>query len=230
MIRGLYASASGMAVQIERQEVIANNLANASSSGFRRQLASFHSLAPVGGTPPSGPVPVEPGVRMGAVATDHAPGAMLATGNPLDVALDGPGTFVVSTPAGPHYTRNGAFRVGPGGRLETLEGDAVLGRNGEIILGRGPVEIGGDGTVTSGGKPVDALQVVDVSSDANGLVEAIPVANPRVRAGYLESSNVNTVHEMVQMIAGYRAYEANQRALQMQDKTLEQAAGEVARV
>ena len=140
------------------------------------------------------------------------------------------GCFVVSTPAGPRYTRNGAFRVGPGGRLETLEGDAVLGRNGEIILGRGPVEIGGDGTVTSGGNPVDTLQVADVSADANGLAEARPVESPRVRAGYLESSNVNTVHEMVQMIAGYRAYEANQRALQMQDKTLEQAAGEVARV
>lgn len=241
MVKGLYASASGMAVEITRQEVIANNLANASSSGFKRQLASFHSLAPVGGTLPAGPVPLEPGVRMGAVATDLAPGTVTPSGNPLDVAVDGPGFFVVRTPGGLLYTRSGSFRVGPEGRLENLDGDPVLGRNGDIMVGEGPVTIDGDGTVYSGGEAAGRLHLVEFRNGGRSVTgrfaggvevagEIAPVERPRVLSGYREGSNVSTVREMAAMIAGYRLYEANQRALQMQDRTLEQAAGEVARV
>ena len=88
MVKGLYASASGMVAEITRQEVIANNLANAASSGFQRQLASFQATAPVGGTPPVGPLPLEPGVRVASVTTDFSPGTVMTTGNPLDVALE----------------------------------------------------------------------------------------------------------------------------------------------
>ncbi|HOM82634.1 MAG TPA: flagellar hook-basal body protein [Armatimonadota bacterium] len=228
MVKGLYASASGMVAEITRQEVIANNLAHASSSGFQRQLASFRATAPVGGTSPAGPLPLEPGVREASVTTDYSPGTVISTGNPLDVALDGDGFFVIRAPGGLLYTRDGGFRVGPEGRLETQDGDPVLGREGEIIVGRGPVTIAADGTVYSNGVPTGRLQVVEFPEGAGGEIRVVEA--PRVLSGYREGSNVNTVREMAAMIAGYRHYEANQRAIQMQDRTLEQAAGEVARV
>lgn len=228
MVKGLYASASGMVAEITRQEVIANNLANAASSGFQRQLASFQATAPVGGTPPVGPLPLEPGVRVASVTTDFSPGTVMTTGNPLDVALEGAGFFVVRAPGGLLYTRDGGFRIGPEGRLETQDGDAVLGREGELFVGRGPVTIAADGTVYANGAPAGRLQVVELPEGPSGEVRI--VETPRVLSSYREGSNVNTIREMAAMIAGYRHYEANQRALQMQDRTLEQAAGEVARL
>ena len=240
MIRGLYASAAGMSAESVRQEVISNNLANASTSGFKRQLATFYTLAPVGGTLPPAPVPLEPGVRVGDLATDLAPGSVAFTGNPLDVALEGPGYLVVRTPAGPVNTRRGGFGRGAGGGLETLDGPPAVGLGGYIRAAGAPVSIGDDGTVTAGGKRIDRLQVVEVP--ATGLARAgggvalpagaspLPVDNPRVRSGYREGSNVNTVREMAAMVAGFRFFEANQKALQMQDRTLEQATGEVARL
>ncbi|HEX2999372.1 MAG TPA: flagellar hook-basal body protein [Armatimonadota bacterium] len=239
MIRGLYASATGMAAETVRQDVVANNLANAATTGFQRQLAAFNSLSPTGGTSPAGPVPLEPGVRVNSVVTDRAPGTLVASGNPLDVAISGRGYFVVRTPAGLLYTRDGSFRLGEGGRLETQQGYPVLGRGGEIQIGNGPVTIGTDGSVNVAGRALDHLQVVDIPAASmrrapGGEVlpsdDAQPVANPQVLSGYHEGSNVNPVREMTAMIAGFRVYEANQRAIQMQDRTLEQAANEVARV
>ncbi len=232
MIRGLYASATGMTAETLRQEVISNNLANSASPGFKRQLAAFQSLAPVGGTYPPGPVPLEPGVQVAAVAKDLTPGTVTYSDNPLDAAIEGPGCFVVETPAGLYYTRDGSFRLGSGGRLETLDGNPVLGQAGQIVAGKGPVTIGDDGTVYAGGKPLDKLQIVE-DPDATGLAPGTshnPIANPRLMPGYHEGSNVSPVREMAAMIAGFRSYEANQRAIQLQDHTLEQAAGEVARV
>jgi flagellar basal-body rod protein FlgF len=224
MVRGLYASATAMVAEITRQEVIANNLANASSPGFQRQLVAFATLPPAGG-PDAGAVALEPGTRVTTLAADPTPGSLHESGDPLEVALDGPGFFVVQTASGLVYTRDGGFRVGPTGRLETRSGDAVLGQAGPIVPGKRAVTIGEDGTLFADGQPLDRLQVVQ-----EGPTGIEPVAQPRLRPGSREGSNVNPVREMAAMIAGFRVYEANQRALQMQDRTLEVATSEVARL
>ncbi|HHW92764.1 MAG TPA: flagellar hook-basal body protein [Firmicutes bacterium] len=241
MIRGLYTSASGMAAQLKAQDVSANNLANVNTAGFKKDIPTFvafpelflHRLNDgtpgVMGTSPL-PAPVGTlgtGVCLEEVVTGRSQGAVQETGRELDFALDGEGFFVVNTPWGRRYTRNGSFKEGPGGELVTAAGYQVLGKNGTVIY-------------TGTGDLADQLLVVnfppgtDLTKEGDSLYNASTprqaVAQPRVIQGALEQANVNVVTAMVEMIAGMRAYEANQRALQTQDQTLEKAVNEVGRI
>ena len=225
MQRGLYIAASGMVAEQVRQDLIANDLANASTPGYKADratqrafgellLANTESGAGVGG--------LGLGAAIDRQATDWRPQASRRTDEPLDFAIAGEGFFALQTDAGVRYTRNGRFAAAADGTLVTARGERVLGRAG------GPVQVGADGTV-----PPGALQVVTLANPVKageGLVTGQPagaVPPELVRAGELEGSGVDPARAMVEMIASLRAFEAGQRVIRTIDDTLGKAANEV---
>ena len=143
MLRGIYAAAAGMINQRERLDVISNNLANISTTAYKRsqpvsrgfyqifaeEVVRFPSLRGSQAVPGGGST-------LDATADDFSPGPLVDTGNPLDVAIDGPGFFVVRAPAGERYTRAGNFSLNPEGQLVTQNGEPVLGEQGAILIDR----------------------------------------------------------------------------------------------
>ncbi|MDI6869785.1 MAG: flagellar basal-body rod protein FlgF [Bacillota bacterium] len=255
MIRGLYIGASGMLVELRRTDVIANNLANVTTNGFKRDELvgeSFPALllrryndAASPGMGPAGYPPVVGPLSLGAVATetatDWAPGPLTATGNPLDLGIAGEGLFVVQTPNGLRYTRDGAFTRNGEGLLVTEGGFPVLGEQGPIELGDGEVQVAADGTVAVDGQVVDRLRLVRfpqgsrLVKEGDNLFATAAAGQPvdagtEVHQGFIERSNVNTVREMIGLIASVRSYEANQRLIQMEDELMQKAVNEVGRV
>jgi len=241
---GVISAAFGALSQQRRLEVIANNLANSATSGFKRDRLSFRDLlhmppasarekTPVeaqstgaGLTPVGfGPAWNASRVRADLVDTDMAQGELEDTGNPLDLAITGQGFFKVQTPEGVRYTRRGNFALGEKGQLVTQEGYPVLGEKGPIrISGSGPVKIDGSGQITVGDAVAGKLAVAQFPEGANLLKQdgclfaggdPGPAKLPyTVRQGCLEASNVNAVLEMVEMIEALRSYEACQKMLQ----------------
>jgi flagellar basal-body rod protein FlgF len=240
MIRGLYVAAEGMAARQKAQDVLAMNLANVNTTGFKADRPVFETalqrtLYRVEGTGATPIGTLSAGALLTTTYTDLQPGPLMRTGNPLDVAIEGEGYFAVQTPAGIRYTRNGAFSLNAEGILITREGFPVLGTQGVIRLPRSAtLEIGEDGSLRIDGRVVDRLQIVQgtMRKDTNGWLvgNATPVATPRLITGMLEGANVNIVREMVEMIEYLRAYETHQRAIQAQDETLGRAINEIARI
>jgi flagellar basal-body rod protein FlgG len=222
-----------------RHEVLANNLANASTAGFKQDdvmLLPASSRA-------RGASPWEPPPQTIAQWTDLSQAPIEDTGRPLDVALDGSGFFVVQTPRGPRYTRSGALAVSREGYLVTTSGYQILGEGGPIAVRSPRPTITSKGEVQEEGRTVDTLQVVDFPKPYPPLKEGdglfVP-ANPRVAparaqdyqvvGGALEESNVNTVRTMVQMIEMLRSFESAQRAIQAADDADRSAANDMGRV
>jgi flagellar basal-body rod protein FlgF len=240
MIRGLYVAAEGMAARQKAQDVLAMNLANVNTTGFKADRPVFETalqrtLYRVEGTGATPIGTLSAGALLTTTYTDLQPGPLMRTGNPLDVAIEGEGYFAVQTPAGIRYTRNGAFSLNAEGILITREGFPVLGTQGVIRLPRSAtLEIGEDGSLRIDGRVVDRLQIVQgtMRKDTNGWLvgNATPVATPRLITGMLEGANVNIVREMVEMIEYLRAYETHQRVIQAQDETLGRAINEIARI
>jgi flagellar basal-body rod protein FlgG len=235
---------TGMRVQWLRHEIVANNLANASTPGFKQDDLDILPAVPSPGSahaltlwpgPGADPVQVVPW-------TDFSPGPLRDTGRSLDVALSGPGFFEVQTPRGPRYTRAGGFSLDGQGVLVTADGLAVLGQRGPIVLRSDRVQISESGEVRADGQVVDSLRVVDfptpypLAKEGHGLLVLAEGAGPQPAAGYrvvqgaLEQSNVNAVGAMVRMIEILRTYEAHQRAIQAVDDTDRQAVNEIGRV
>lgn len=242
-----------MMVQMARQDVLANNLANASTPGFKKDVAvseSFSSmlvqrLGEVQETS-QGRSPVPPitigglgtGAAIAAISTDHSPGTLYFTGNQTDVALRSDGYFSIETPQGVLYTRDGTFHLNAEGRLVTADGYPVLGKDG-YIEPKGEFTINEDGEVLADGQVVDVLQIVRFEEprqltkvgenmfQAPEGVTGEEVQNPQIMQGYLEASNVNAVGEMVDLITVVRAYELSQKAIQAEDEMLDKAVNQV---
>lgn len=258
MIRGLYTAAAGMLVQMERQNIIANNLANVDTPGFKKDtqiLEMFPEMlisrindiyiTTLSGKkmeirPPVGFLGT--GVQIEEVVPIFTEGNLKSTGNKLDLAISGEGFFTVQTPQGIRYTRNGSFTLNSAGALITNTGFLVLGENGPIFLSGTDIKISEDGGIYSDGEFIDRLRIVNFPNlsglqkigDSLFLPTAnsggeIPAVNYRVYQGYLEMANVNTVKEMVEMIQCMRIYEANQKVIQSQDDTLQRLIVEVGR-
>jgi len=237
MDSGYYAACAGFAAQTQALELVAHNLANLGTAGYRSQQATFRSF--VAG---SGAVNWDPlnaavndfGVLAGS-RIDLTPGSLAATGNPLDVGVAGPGFLVVQSSAGPVYTRNGSFHLTPTGQLVTAEGDAVLGEQGPILLPPGAVAVGTDGTISVDGTVAAKLQLAEFSPDtslralgnatyAAPAGSALPAASSSIRQGMLEASNVSPVESVVQLISIQRNAEMMQRALSLFDSQFNQTA------
>jgi flagellar basal-body rod protein FlgF len=241
MERGLYIAASGMLAEQVRQDQLANDLANASTPGYKAdnsEQASFSDLllwnsstgAPVGS--------LSMGSRITHVVTDLTQGPLQSTGNPLDVALDGPGFLAVATGSGVRYTRDGQLLVDARGRLCTDTGNLVLGTSGKpITVGQvsdpSKISIDQRGTVKVGNRTVGTLAVMSLTNTTkpgDTLFTGTPGVRPAgttVQQGFLEGSGVQPAEAMVDMIVSFRAYETTQRAIQSIDTELGRAANSV---
>lgn len=258
MIRGIYAAGSGMMAEALRTDVIANNLANAATAGYKKDVAvskDFRSMLiqrindgpnrPVIGSMGTGSVIDE-------VATIHTIGAMRPTGNQYDLAIEGRGYFAVETPNGVRYTRNGSFTRNGQGQLVTQDGYRVLGRGGAIQMGdaqtkvnideTGRVLLGDAGTAPMQYAESDTLRIVTFADEKQLVKEGATLfaaapgqqeeeaTDSMVRQGFLEMSNVNVVSEMVNLITNYRAYEVNSKVVQSHDQLLDKAVNDVGRL
>jgi flagellar basal-body rod protein FlgF len=230
-----------MQAQWQRHEVLANNLANVSTPGFKRDDLA---LVPTFAVPASGANVLSlPSGESLIQWTDFAQASLQPTSRPLDAAINGRGFFVVDTPNGPRYTRAGAFNVGQGGALVTPGGAQVLGQRGPIVVTAGRVTISSNGEVQVNGQVIDTLRVVDfprpyqlLKEGGNLFAPADPSVTPTPATGFdiaggaLEQSNVSVVETMVSMIAVLRTYEAAQRAMQSVEETNRQATSDIGKV
>ena len=230
MDRGLYISASGMVAEQLRQDQLANDLANASTTGYKADRASQTSFGEMllsnrltGAT--VGPLGL--GTKIAGVETDFSQGPLRETGEPLDIALVGEGFLAVRTQAGVRYTRAGQLALDASGRLVTATGLPVLDDKGqELKVGSRDTAIASDGTITAGGKTVGKLGIVslkDPRKEGDSLYAGTPGARPTetaVRQGALEASAINPARAMVDMIVSLRAFESAQRVIHTIDETL----------
>lgn len=226
MLNGLYSAASALNAAEVRHEAIANNLANVSTPGYRRQFVVLESN--VGQQLPGGAAGSlgMHGPNVAEVVHSFEPGEYKFTDSPLDLAIAGDGFFVVESPAGRLYTRNGAFTLDENRTLVTHSGMPVLGQGGPITLPPGSdIIVQEDGTILVDGTEVGRLQIVSFQDPSKlqpagtTLFQAPPeagmetVTEPVIRQGYREMSNVNPVSELVNLIVSARHHEAAQRAL-----------------
>jgi flagellar basal-body rod protein FlgF len=240
--RGLFAAASGMLADQIRQDVIANNLANATTAGFKGDVAvgeAFPDLlvsqlqtgAQVG--------TLGLGSHISQISTNDKQGALRQTGNTYDLAVAGSGWFSVQSANGPAYTRNGTFTIDAKGQLVTADALPVLDDGGRpITIGDGKGSIAPDGRVSVDGRQIArlALTALDPArlhklGDNLYTGTAQKGVDPgRVEQGFLEGSNVNSVKEMVDLISTMRSFEASQKAVQAQDETIGKAVNDVGRI
>jgi flagellar basal-body rod protein FlgF len=240
MIKGIYTSASAMRTGIARQDITANNMANASTTGFKRDRLFVSELIQAGDNPMEKTLlePVE-----ASRFIEFTPGPLNPTGNDTDFAVQGNGFFEVTGEEGPLYTRNGRFQRNNEGKLVDTLGRAVQGDGGDITLPEGVVNVSSRGEISVNGTVVDKIKVVDFESPqqlkkAEGAAFANPDAlagestldNAVVRQGFLEASNVETMQEMVEMISTARNYELNARMLTTQDQTLQRTVNDIGRI
>lgn len=258
MLKGLYTAYTGMINEQHRMDTMTNNLANASTVGFKKEGAtsqSFDDILTVKIKDQSvGLQNVQrigtnnPGVKIGENYTDYTQGSFRVTDNTYDLALGGEGFFAIeyTNKAGETstmYTRAGQFTLNRDGYLVNENGDYVLGtQNQRIRLNTlQDSEISSNGTITQNGVEVARIQVTDFEDynylEKFGETYYRPVEGARtiqssatVNSGYLEMSNVQVVSEMVNLIAITRAYESNQKIIQTYDDTLDVAVNQLGRV
>lgn len=248
MIKGIFTAASGMLVNQERLNITANNLANVNTTGFKKDQAVQRSFREMMISRIEG---MERSVELGRIGTgtvldmsytDFTQGRLRETGNELDLALVGPGFFVVQTPEGVRYTRDGNFTLNERGQIVTQQGYPVLGERGvmQTISGM-PVDVGSDGRLYLGEIRGDHFLIVQISEpqlmqktgDNLFVADEALVENAEgfeIRQGFLEASNVNIVQEMVEMIQLSRNYEATQKVITTMDSTLDKAVNVVGRL
>lgn len=245
MIRGLYTAATGMLTGSKKVDVIANNISNVDTDGYKKDIPVSGSFREVLtkrinddtlGNKNIGTINY--GSYVDQVYTIHSQGQLYQTDNNLDFAIQGDGYFEVETGEGVVYTRNGSFNRNSQGYLVDGQGNYVLGENGRIYIENDDISVDDRGSIFSDGVYIDRLRLVDFE-DKTSLVKqgdnyfsqdggAAP-AQASIRQGFLEKSNVNPVDEMVEMISVMRNYETSQRMIKMQDQTLDKAVNEIAR-
>ncbi|NOY92592.1 MAG: flagellar basal-body rod protein FlgF [Deltaproteobacteria bacterium] len=228
MSDGIYAALSGAIGQARSLDVVANNVANVNTVGFRADRVAFREALSQAGT--DGPAPDALRFsQISQIATSDAPGALEQTGGSLDLALSGDGFFVVRGAQGDRYTRAGNFVTDADGVLRTREGLAVMGRPEdpsqpepvEIRIPRSTreISIGVDGTVRADGTSVGQLRLVNLTeAQKEGRTlftaqRAEDTADTEVQQGYLEGSNINAVAGLIEMITVTRSFEAFQKVI-----------------
>ena len=237
MDNSLLVSLSHQLASYRSMDVIANNLANVSTPAFQREEPSFQEyvmqVPPAEGQTGTQTLSF---VQDAGVVRDLSEGHFDTTGAPFDMAIHGKGFFVVQTPAGERYTRNGHFTLDASGQIVTSNGDPVQGDGGAITItpDDGDVQIAQDGTVSGKSGQIGRIRVVDFSNPralvkegaslyASGGQSPVTAEDATVNAGMLESSNVSPVIEISNMIEVMRAYEATASLTQSQEDLLRQA-------
>ena len=251
MLRSLYTAGTAMLTQSRHMDVIANNLTNVETGGYRSDTLVSRSFRDMLISRLSDPNvlrsttvgPHNTGIHIDRIYTSFTQGTLETTDLPTDVALIGDGFFVINTPDGERYTRAGNFAIDAAGDLVTPLGQYVMGLDGRIRVGTGAFAVSPEGVISVDGLVAGRLRVVTfpdngtLRKDKDTLFyNADPAANPpanmipAVRQGMVEGSNVDTAREMVGMITVYRSYEVNQRILRMIDDSLGRAVNDIAKV
>lgn len=212
---------------LREMQVVANNIANAPTVGFRREGVVFSEFVQRAGSDPS------VSMALGnARHLDLTQGGLTQTGGAYDFAIQGEGFFLIETPDGSQLTRAGAFTPGPDGALVTLDGHRLLDGGGSpvtIPAGVGRVTMGADGTLSAGGQPiarigvwlpVDPLRLRQTGSARLDGGEVVPAEGATLVQGALEESNVDPIAELSRMIEVQRAYEMGQGFLDREDERM----------
>lgn len=251
MLKAIYSPTSGALAQEKVLEIIANNLANVNTVGFKGDSVTFKLLEPEPEKNYKSPLPpanykismddVFPlkgndiaYVGIAGVHRDETQGPAMQTGNDTDMMIEGEGLFAVNTPDGVRYTRNGQLSVGPDGVLMTNAGFPIVGEKGSIVLKAGKFEVNHRGEVYQNNQLVDRLQLYSFE-DSTALERTgfnlwhysgpddgrELMQDPAVRQGFLEGSNVNAIKSLTSMIIAHRSYEAYQKAVSNYDKMME---------
>jgi len=229
-------------------DVTTNNMSNVNTTGHKREIVASRAFSDQmlhrlndPGLRLFGPIPmgnINPGVFVDNIYTDFQQGTFQATDNPLDLAIAGPGFFVVNLGDEQLFTRDGAFTLAEG-MLMTTDGGRVQGVNGDIILPNGYISIDENARIFVNGEYIATIRMTNFSDltslrkmqdnffRTTDLSEEIPFEG-QILQGFLEGSNVNIVNEMVQMINNSRAYETNAKILGMIDQTLQLAVNNIA--
>ena len=254
MIKGLYTSAGGMLPLQYRQDLVANNLANSNTAGYKQDEAfvrelitadlylNEHKIASTGEqpqlvniSPPAYSASVGDSSQVVQQYTDFRQGMMEVTGNDLNLALDGDGFFTIQTANGIQYTRNGAFSINEDGELVTNQGNIVMGEGGPINVNGNTINVLANGAVSVDGVVRGRLRITDFDQpyemtkvgDSNFVPESggagQAAENFTVNQGMLEANNSHPLDQMVEMIEISRLFELGQRAIRLQDETLQQA-------
>lgn len=240
MLQGLYFSAQGAQLQSLRQDVIANNLANAATTGFKRDLVQAQAFLPRqaeegGAVRPDHLTPFPGGIGPYATVTDYSQGSLQVTKNPWDVAVTGAGFLHVTDGENNYLTRDGRLAISPQGQLITRDHNlAVLGANGRLMLGLDPnviPQITSGGTVVQNGVEVGQIAIVapeklqslmKVGDNLYRTEDPIgrgPV-DTSLKQGYLEASGTQPMKEMLELIESSRGFEANLNMIKAQDEAL----------
>jgi flagellar basal-body rod protein FlgG len=240
---------------MKKMDIVADNLANVNTTGFKRDKAAIHSFTEEllkrlddPGDQPYHDVPmgrISQGAFVDDIYTSHESGALRRTEGKLDVAVSGAGFFTVESvaqggEARRMYTRDGSFSLDGEGNLSTKEGGRVLGEGGPVSIPPGDVSITEDGRILVNGEYVDTLLMTgfadtrQLRKQGDNLFSATEGAaqeefSGKLRQGFLEASNVNPVREMTEMISISRAYEANQRMITSHDTVLGRTVNDIAR-
>lgn len=255
MNRGIYPILSATIAQEHRIQVLANNISNLRTTGFKRVEPVFEAvLASRGqfaGSPGSvaasfqpvvGPQSVAPDrvfVNPRSLATDFSGGKLRETKGQFDMAIKEAGFFEVKTAQGLAYTRNGMFHLDDKNRLVTEKGDPVMGDKGEIKLKKGDIRVNSEGEIQVDGAVAGKIKVVEfpetkaLQQTGEGYFvgeNPKPIKDVALATGHLEESNVNAFEEMTEIIQVMRTYESGQKAFQTFDRLAEVAIQEVGRV
>lgn len=252
MIRGLYTGAAGMLAAQTQSDIIADNVANVRTPGYKEEdgaVKAFPDMliertALTNGVAENTLIgSMGTGVVVDSVARMNVQGALQTTDLPTDLAFTSPGFFTVQTPDGERYTRNGHFQLSANGTLQTADGFSLLGENGPIGPLSSTFMVNEDGTISDKGQVIDRLKLVEIpqdtlvregqslySSSQPGQIQNAGLGTVQIRQGAIEGSNVDIPGQMTKMITVMRAYEANQKVIQTQDSTLEKAVNEVGKV
>jgi flagellar basal-body rod protein FlgF len=235
-------AAAGMQSRMQSLDLVANNLANSSTGGYKSD-GEFFTLftSEAAGEDASGPSSVPMIQRQW---TDFAQGLLEPTNNPLDFGLSGKGFFVVQGPSGPLYTRNGNFRFSNSGALVTNEGYPLLQQNGQPFKANTslPLLVSRDGDISQSGKSIGSIKVAEFGNSA-GLTkfgsnyfsnttgeEPIDASGAQIYQGKIEASNVSASHGAVRIVGLSRQFEMMQKAITISNDMNKQAIEEVAKV
>ena len=223
---GYYAACAGLRAQTQALELIANNVANLNTTGYRAQQPLFRAVLASSLGEMQNPLNqvINNFSVLSGSRSDLSAGNLQRTGNPLDLAIEGKGFFAIQTQAGTLYTRNGSFQVSADGRLTTAAGDLVLGEQGAVTIPSGEISISSDGTLSSNGAVAGKLRIVEFLSGSDPQAvgnsyysvpeKAVGAATGSyVRQGMLESANLNPIAAVVDLVAVERRAEMLERAL-----------------
>jgi flagellar basal-body rod protein FlgG len=227
MYKGIYIAASGAILKQAQLDVVTQNIANANTTGYKKDSLSFKEflLQKEAGDIQDGRTMSE----LSSFKTDLTNGIVIRTGNPLDIAIEGNGLIALD---GDRYTRRGDLRKNSEGYLTTHNGAKIMGSGGPILLPEGSVDIDAEGKISvmeaGGNKPteIDTIKIMDFGPNAEitkagdgqfTVSGSGTQVTSGVKQGYLESSNVDPVKEMVHMIETMREYESYQKIIQVFD-------------